>query len=188
MKTEGEQVGTIITPPETKDFPQMMEIERSSFDVPWTESEFVRVLFTRNISCVLLKSTSLFRQDSVLGYVFYCTERKRLDIWNLAVRLDRRRRGHGTRLIAYLKERAERGTRKTLEAVISEQNLVGHLFFHAGGFRATEVLRDHYGEDHDAYRMVWDSMPFYRNRLFGGRRATNFLDSTGGAATGEGVG
>ena len=181
-------MGTIITPPEVKDFPQMMEIERSSFDVPWTEAELVRVLYTRNVSCVLLKSVTFLRQDSVLGYVFYRTERKRLDVWNLAVRLDCRRSGYGSRLITYLKERAERGTRKMLEAEISEQNLVGHLFFRANGFCATEVLRDYYGEDHDAYRMVWDSMPFCRNRLFGDHHAANFLDSSGGAATDEGVG
>jgi len=157
-----------------EDLSRIMEIEHASFDEPWTDELYFRVLCRRNVSCMVLRISAFFHAKQIVGYIVFRTGLKKLEIWNLAVHPDHRRRGYGTLLILYLKRRAERGVRKPIELEISERNLLGQLFFRSNGFQATSVLRGHYSEEHDAYKMIWTPSSSVRNRLLKHCHASDF--------------
>jgi ribosomal-protein-alanine N-acetyltransferase len=84
-------------------------------------------------------------EGRVVGFLLYQNHRGSIEILNVAVHDNVRRRGVATQLIDRLKAKlGPKRDRITLE--ISEQNLEGQLFFKANGFLATKVIRCHGGQ------------------------------------------
>ena len=130
---------------------QVMEIENSSFEFPWTEEDFVRCLRRRN--CIGMVAEC---DDRIAGMMIYELQKSRLDVLNFAVHPDCRRRGVGRAMANKLigKLSALRRSRIVLE--VREGNLPAQLFFRQCGFRATEILYDFYDDtSEDAYVMEY---------------------------------
>lgn len=131
------------------DLPQVLAIEESSFEFPWSEEEFIRVLRQRN--CI---GRVLYVGRRIDGYIIYELHKSRLHVLNFAVHPNCRRHGIGKSLIQDLVGRlfVERRSRILLE--VRESNLDGQLFFRKQGFKAVSVLRDFYDyTDEAAYVM-----------------------------------
>jgi [ribosomal protein S18]-alanine N-acetyltransferase len=134
-----------------RDMPEVQEIERSSFEFPWAEEDFIRCLRQRN--CIGMVAE---HDDRVVGFMVYELHKNRIHVLNFAVAEDQRRSGVGSQMIAKLiaKLSAQRRTRVVLE--VRETNLAAQLFFRENGFRAVSVLRAYYDDTpEDAYMMQY---------------------------------
>jgi ribosomal-protein-alanine N-acetyltransferase len=132
-----------------RDMPEVLAIERDSFEFPWFEEEFVRCLRQRN--CIGMVAE---HAERVVGFMIYELHKTRLHILNFAVAPDMRRRGVGRQMAEKLvgKLSSQRRTRISLE--VRETNLPAQIFFRQNGFRATSVLHDFYEDSpEDAYLM-----------------------------------
>ncbi|MEO0529237.1 MAG: ribosomal protein S18-alanine N-acetyltransferase [Planctomycetota bacterium] len=134
-----------------RDMEQVLEIEQSAFEFPWSEEDFISCLRRRN--CIGMVAE---RGERVLGFMIYELHKTRLHLLNFSVGADFRRRGIGTQMVDKLvgKLSSQRRTRLSLE--VRETNLDAQLFFRGAGFRATSVLRDFYDDSpEDAYLMQY---------------------------------
>ena len=71
-----------------RDMPEVLEIERASFEFPWFEEDFIRCLRQRN--CIGMVAE---HAERVVGFMIYELHKTRLHILNFAVAPDVRRRG-----------------------------------------------------------------------------------------------
>jgi ribosomal-protein-alanine N-acetyltransferase len=137
-----------------RDMPEVLDIERESFEFPWFEEDFIRCLRQRN--CIGMVAE---HAEHVVGFMIYELHKTRLHILNFAVGAPLRHRSVGTQMIEKLvgKLSSQRRTEITLE--VRETNLGAQIFFRESGFRAINVLRDFYDDStEDAYVMQY----FYR--------------------------
>jgi ribosomal-protein-alanine N-acetyltransferase len=134
-----------------RDMPEVLAIERESFEFPWFEEDFIRCLRQRN--CIGMVAE---HGERVVGFMIYELHKSRLHILNFAVANGMRGRGIGRQMAEKLSSKlsSQRRTRITLE--VRETNLPAQLFFKKVGFRATTVLRSYYEDSpEDAYVMQY---------------------------------
>jgi ribosomal protein S18 acetylase RimI-like enzyme len=131
---------------------QIEEIEKQSFDNPWSYEEFFEILGERNnVGYVLEDRKPTEAQGKVIAYLIYGIEKDYLEILNFAVRADKRRIGIASRLIEDFIKVAEKSDKVKVEAKVSEKNLAAQIFFRKKGFRANETIKNYYlGYDIDA--------------------------------------
>ena len=145
-----------------RDMPEVLDIERDSFEFPWYEEDFIRCLRQRN--CIGMVAE---HGERVVGFMIYELHKTRLHILNFAVSADVRRRGVGGQMAEKLisKLSSQRRTRITLE--VRETNLAAQLFFQQNGFLATSVLREYYDDSpEDAYVMQYSYEPDEAEMIF----------------------
>ncbi len=134
-----------------RDMAEVLEIEQLSFQFPWSEEDFIRVLRCRN-SIGMVYDTSGPGEREVLAFVIYELEKTVLRILDIAVHPSCRRRGVGAEIIQKMKRKLSRQRRNRILLEIRESNTDAQLFFRQMGFRAVTVLKDFYEEStEDAY-------------------------------------
>jgi ribosomal-protein-alanine N-acetyltransferase len=122
-----------------RDVPEVLDIERVSFEVPWTEGDFARCLRQRNAIGLVAE-----HRETVAGFMLYEFHRNRLDVLRLAVRWDVQRQRVGEQMIQKLVSKLDPERRSKILLEVRESNLSGQLFFRSMGFRAIRVRRDAY--------------------------------------------
>ena len=138
-----------------RDMPEVLAIENSCFEFPWSEDDFLRCLRQRN--CIGMVADL---DDQVAGFMIYELHKTRLHLLNFAVSARHRRHKVGSRMLGKLiaKLSTQRRTRIVLE--VRETNLAAQLFFRQQGFRAVSLLRDFYEDTtEDAYLMQYRCRP-----------------------------
>lgn len=134
-----------------RDFAEVLAIENMAFEYPWDDRELRISLRQHNVIGMVATV-----EDEVVGYVIYLLHPHCLQLMNLAVRVDSRRRGVGRQLVACLQRKLSPGGRSKITLAVRETNLKAQLFFRALGFRSTSVLRGWYDEtSEDAYVMEY---------------------------------
>jgi ribosomal-protein-alanine N-acetyltransferase len=128
-----------------RDMPEVLAIEHAGFEFPWCEEEFLRVLRQRN--CIGMVAEL---GERVVGFMIYELHKNRLNVLDFAVHPEFRRQAIGRQMVEKLvgKLSSHRRTRVVLH--VRETNLAAQLFFRVQGFRAIEVVREHFpdtGED-----------------------------------------
>lgn len=132
-----------------RDMPEVLGIERQSFEFPWSEDEFVRCLRQRN--CIGMVAE---HDERIVGFMIYELHKNRLHILNFAVRAEFRRRGVGSQMIRKLAGKLSQQRRNRILLEVRETNLPAQLFFRSSGFRAISLLREFYEDTpEDAYLM-----------------------------------
>ncbi len=134
-----------------RDMPEVLAIEHASFEYPWCEEEFLRVLRQRN--CIGMVAE---HGERIVGFMIYELHRNKIHVLDFATHREFRRHGVGRQMIAKLVGKLSSQRRNRIALYIRETNLTAQLFFRVSGFRATEVIREHYldtGED--AYLMSY---------------------------------
>jgi len=145
-----------------RDMPEVLRIERESFEFPWSDEDFTRCLRQRN--CIGMVAEYA---DSVVAFMIYELHRARLHMLNFAVLRSHRRLGIGTQMMEKLSAKLAPERRDRIVLEVRETNLPAQLFFRSLGFRAISVLKDFYQDTaEDAYLMhyclaaeIADSMP-----------------------------
>jgi ribosomal-protein-alanine N-acetyltransferase len=128
---------------------EVLGIERSSFQQPWTEEEFLCCLRQRN--CI---GTVAELDHRVVGFMIYELHKSMLRILNFAVSPTVRRHGVGRQMVQRLIDKLSQQRRREIVLEVRETNVPAQLFFAASGFRAITVLRKHFEDTaEDAYYM-----------------------------------
>lgn len=130
-----------------RDMAEVLEIEKSSFEFPWSEEDFIRCLRQRN--CIGMVAEY---DERVVGFMIYELHKNQLHVLNFAVSPDVRRRGVGEQMVSKLIGKLSQQRRNRIVLEIRETNLAAQLFFRSLDFRAISVLRDYYDDTvEDAY-------------------------------------
>lgn len=154
-----------------RDMSEVLSIENTVFENPWSEEEFVMHLRQRNAIGLVA-----FSESSVVGFVIYELHKSYLQVRNFAVSFSAQGQGVGKALITKLTGKLSEQRRTRIITYVRESNLPAHKFFRAVGFRATRVIRDYFGDTgEDAYqfdyRLAWPSatppMAHPHNRIAG---------------------
>jgi ribosomal-protein-alanine N-acetyltransferase len=128
-----------------RDMPEVLAIEHASFDFPWSEEEFLRVLRQRN--CIGMVAEL---GEQVVGFMIYELHKNKLHVLDFATHPDFRRQGVGQQMVAKLLGKLSSHRRTKIVLHVRETNLGGQVFYRSLGFRALEVAREYYpdtGED-----------------------------------------
>lgn len=132
-----------------RDMDEVLAIERSSFEFPWTEEEFLCCLRQRN--CI---GTVAELDHEIVGFMIYELHQSMLRILNFAVAPGMRRHGVGQQMVQRLIDKLSQQRRREIVLEVRETNLEAQLFFQDCDFRAVHVLRNHYDDTlEDAYYM-----------------------------------
>jgi ribosomal-protein-alanine N-acetyltransferase len=134
-----------------RDMTAVLQIEKHSFEFPWTEDEFIRCLRQRD--CIGMVAE---RSEQVVGFMIYELHKNRIHILSFAVHPEFRRQGVGRAMIDKLVSKLAYQRRNRIVLEVRETNLHAQLFFRQLGFRATSVLRSFYEDTpEDAFLMQY---------------------------------
>ena len=150
-----------------RDMPEVLAIEHASFEFPWCEEEFLRVLRQRN--CIGMVAEY---GERVVGFMIYELHKNKLHVLNFATHPEFRRQGVGRQMVGKLVGKLSNHRRTRIALYVRETNLAAQYFFRIQGFRAVEVVREHFPDTgEDAYAMQYlldESMlgdPIPNNRI-----------------------
>lgn len=130
------------------DIPAVLDIESRSFQHPWSEEEFIRVLRKPNCIGMVIEDES----ETVRGYMIYELHKNRFHLLSLAVHPDHWRKGFARRMIKTLAGRLTCNRRTRILCEIRECNLAAQQAFRAMGFKAVSILKEFFDDsDEDAY-------------------------------------
>lgn len=146
-----------------RDMPEVLEIEKASFEFPWSEEDFIRCLRQRNCIGMVVE-----HQARVVGFMLYELHKNKLHVLNFVVRPDVRRRGVGTQMVEKLKSRLSQHRRNRVCLEIRETSLAAQVFFKNADFLAVSVLRDYYDdttEDAYVFQYQYGQKPMFANSV-----------------------
>lgn len=131
-----------------RDIPEVLEIERVSFCDPWSEEEFLNELSRRKTIGMVAE-----HEERIVAYMVYELHKLKLQLLNLAVAHNARRRGVGRLMLEKLALKLSSHRRARIETLVRESNLPAQLFFRECGYRASGIEHDP-DWDEPAYRMI----------------------------------
>jgi ribosomal-protein-alanine N-acetyltransferase len=134
-----------------RDMPEVLAIEHAGHEFPWCEEEFLRVLRQRN--CIGMVAEY---GERVVGFMIYELHKSKLQVLDFAVHPEFRRQGVGRQMVAKLAGKLSSHRRTRIMLQVRERSLAAQLFYRVQGFRATEVVREHFEDTgEDAYTMQY---------------------------------
>jgi [ribosomal protein S18]-alanine N-acetyltransferase len=134
-----------------RDMPEVLAIEHASFEFPWCEEEFLRVLRQRN--CIGMVAEC---GERIVGFMIYELHRNRIHVLDFATHPEFRRHGVGRQMVTKLVGKLSTQRRNRIVLCVRETNLPAQLFFRVVGFRAMEVIREHFQDTgEDGYGMLY---------------------------------
>jgi [ribosomal protein S18]-alanine N-acetyltransferase len=137
------------------DLDEVMTIERSSFRFPWSAG-----FFRQELQVVCARSILAEADGKIIGYVLFWLLPGALDIHNIAVHADYRRRGIARILLGRVihEARCQSITRVLLE--VRTSNLPAQKLYEAVGFHTTGVRKGYYSDNgEDALAMALELSP-----------------------------
>jgi len=134
-----------------RDMPEVLAIEHAGFEYPWCEEEFLRVLRQRN--CIGMVAEL---GEKVVGFMIYELHKNKLVILDFAVHPDFQRQGIGGQMVSKLVGKLSSHRRTKIVLHVRETNMSAQFFYGKQAFKATDVVREHYGDTgEDAYLMQY---------------------------------
>jgi ribosomal-protein-alanine N-acetyltransferase len=131
------------------DLPQVIAIERRVFPTPWSLAMFVLELSKHTGVCLAAVS-----ERRLVGYLICSRYDTVWHLMNLAVDLDRQRRGLGSELLGELYARVgDEQARFTLE--VRRSNAVAIHLYEREGFRSAGIRRRYYQDNGEDALVMW---------------------------------
>ena len=122
------------------DAPGIRTLEAEYFSDPWSERDIFAAICTEGAMCY----SAVDESGSVIAYVLARLIAPEAEIYRVAVRADKRRRGIGYRLLDYA-IKSERG--HGLESVfleVRESNVAARNLYHSYGFKVLGERKNYY--------------------------------------------
>jgi len=137
------------------DLDEVMAIERASFAYPWSSRFFHQEFEVECAHSILAEMNG-----KIVGYVLFWLLPETVDIHNLAVRGEYRRRGVGRILLNKVIVEALRQSSARVTLEVRKSNLAAQKLYESAGFVATGVRKGYYSDDgEDALTMALDLLP-----------------------------
>jgi ribosomal-protein-alanine N-acetyltransferase len=127
-----------------RDMPEILAIEGESFPFDWNEEQLLSALRQRN--CIGMVAE---HDRRIVGFMVYELYKTELRIINFAVHSDWQRQGVGRQMVERLKDKLSQQRRTTVSATVRESNTPALRFFRTCGFKATDLLFDHYEDSNE---------------------------------------
>lgn len=127
-----------------------MAIERTAYAYPWSERFFRQEMQVECARSFLAES-----EGRIAGYILFWLLPGEIDIHNIAVHKDFRRRGLGRSLLenVIVEARSHASSRITLE--VRKSNMVAQKLYESVGFDFSGVRKGYYSDDgEDAFLMA----------------------------------
>jgi ribosomal-protein-alanine N-acetyltransferase len=121
-----------------EDLPQVSDIERRSYDFPWSHGVF-RDCLLAGYTCIVLE-----RADTVAGYGILSVAAGEAHVLNLCVDPDYRRLGYGDRLLDEMLRRAKAAAVKEVFLEVRPSNVNALSLYKKKGFRQIAHRRAYY--------------------------------------------
>ncbi len=135
-----------------KHIPQVLEIERTSYPAPWSETAFSNEM----ISGVSVAIVALVG-ESVAGYVVGWIVADQLHVANIAVSPGHQRRGIGNGMMTWLLEEAVRRGCTSSSLEVRESNQAARSMYGRLGYRSVAIRKGYYSNPaEDAVVMLKD--------------------------------
>lgn len=134
----------------TADLDEIMLIERSSYPVPWSPSFFRQEL---QVACA--RSILAEVHGKIIGYVLFWILPGAIDIHNIAVHVDYRRRGVARALLERVIEQARRQSIVRVMLEVRQSNSPAQKLYNGMGFLNTGIRKGYYSDNgEDALAMT----------------------------------
>jgi [ribosomal protein S18]-alanine N-acetyltransferase len=124
------------------DLPQVSDIERRSYEFPWSHGVF-RDCLLAGYTCIVLE-----RDDSIVGYAILSVAAGEAHILNLCVDPDYRRLGYGDRLLDEILLRAKAASVREVFLEVRPSNATALSLYRKKGFRQIANRRAYYQARH----------------------------------------
>jgi ribosomal-protein-alanine N-acetyltransferase len=141
----------LFSPMCAEDLDAVMEIERRSFAQPWSRGMFLHELKVPFSKTILARSSP--GAPEVLGYICRWLVGEEVQILNLAVHPDQRRRGIARALVDRIVQEAEQHEVKVITLEVRRENASAITLYAALAFSERGVRRNYYGPGQDAIIM-----------------------------------
>lgn len=125
------------------DLDSVVDIERQSFDRPWTREHFLREIESAVSRTIVTRDAET---RAVVGYVCRWLIADEVQILNLAVRRDYRRRGIARRMLERVLDEARGMAVRSVMLEVREGNAEALALYESAGFARVGRRRDYYGE------------------------------------------
>jgi [ribosomal protein S18]-alanine N-acetyltransferase len=119
-----------------------MAIERTSFRFPWSSGFFLQEL---QVACA--RSILAEIDGQIVGYVLFWLLPGAIDIHNIAVRIDYRRRGIARLLLGKVLAEARNQSSLRVMLEVRRSNLAAQKLYQSLGFLTTGVRKGYYSDD-----------------------------------------
>jgi ribosomal-protein-alanine N-acetyltransferase len=134
----------------TADLDEVMVIERTSYPFPWSA-----VFFRQELQVACARSILAEAEGKIVGYVLYWLLPGAIDIHNLAVHVDYRRRGIARILLKQVVSEARRQSIIRVMLEVRRSNLPAQRLYEGMGFSATGIRKGYYSDNgEDALAMT----------------------------------
>jgi ribosomal-protein-alanine N-acetyltransferase len=137
-----------------RDIPQVAEIERQSFTLPWAESAFQNELQYKERS-VYLVAVDEAERDLVLGYGGYWKIVDEAHITNVAVRKDYRGRRLGRKLMEEIIRSAISNGMLHITLEVRTSNSVALALYESLGFACVGARKGYYSDTGEDALIMW---------------------------------
>ncbi len=135
-----------------QDLRQVLDIERRSFDNPWSSALFLQELRIPFSRIVVIRAAGR-GDEPVIGYLCRWFVADEIHILNVAVHPDYRGRGIGAVLLEEALREAERGRAEAVTLEVRRSNEAARRLYASLRFEEVGVRRNYYGRGEDALIM-----------------------------------
>jgi [ribosomal protein S18]-alanine N-acetyltransferase len=126
----------------TADLDEVMEIERSSFRFPWSNG-----FFLQELQAACARSILAELDGRIVGYVLFWLLPGAVDIHNIAVHANFRRRGIARALLDRVVIEAKRQSDLRVLLEVRRSNLPAQKLYESMGFMTTTIRKGYYSDD-----------------------------------------
>jgi ribosomal-protein-alanine N-acetyltransferase len=141
--------GAKLRPMQAPDIEQVLAIEKRSFRNPWTRRAFLAEIEAAPVSQPLVMEY----RGQIIGYVVPWFVADEMQIANIAIHEDFRRRGLAKQMMRYLCDLAQQRHCQVAHLEVRQSNAAARQFYESFGFQMTGVRRNYYGPKEDALLM-----------------------------------
>ena len=149
---QGRGDGWTFSDMQPQDLRQVLEIERCSFDNPWTSALFLqelRIPFSR----ILVVRPAGGPHEPIVGYLCRWFVADEIHVLNVAVHPQYRRLGLGAVLLGEAMREARSGQAEAVTLEVRRSNEAAQRLYAGFGFEEVGVRRNYYGRGEDALIM-----------------------------------
>jgi ribosomal-protein-alanine N-acetyltransferase len=147
--------GAQLRPMRAEDLGQILAIERRNFHEPWSRRSFLAEIETAPLSQPL----AVVYENQIIGYIVPWFIADELQIANVAVHEDFRRRGLARQLIMHVCDLAEHRNCRVAHLEVRRSNTTALRLYESLGFQTTAARRNYYGPNEDALLMSKNLTP-----------------------------